>query len=178
MLRSSALGSFLCRRYIERGRPRLTGYLLYLWTAIFGVADFHSHIRWRAVKRVLSPCLKNLEVGAGNGLMSFQFVMTFKKPILVLTYTSDEYNEASSIIESIAFLKNYVILGMADAQNLKFLPDNHFEQVLLIDVLEHVKNDDKAVEEVYRILRPGGGLSSLFQHLTILTILPLNLTVK
>jgi len=88
--------------------------------------------------------------------MSFQFILTFRKPVIVLTYTIDEYKVASSIIEKVDFLKSYAILGRKDAQNLKSLPNNYFDQVLLIDVLEHVKDDDKAVKEVYRILKPGG----------------------
>ncbi|MEM3980895.1 MAG: class I SAM-dependent methyltransferase [Desulfurococcaceae archaeon] len=118
--------------------------------------DFHSHIRYRAIKKLLSPSFRNIEIGAGIGLMSFHFVLNFKKPILVLTYTIDEYNKALSIIKEVDWLKSYVILGKGDAQNLKFLPNNYFDQALLIDVLEHVKNDDKVVKEVYRILKPKG----------------------
>ncbi|MEM2703632.1 MAG: class I SAM-dependent methyltransferase [Candidatus Bathyarchaeia archaeon] len=118
--------------------------------------DFHSHIRYRAVKKVLSPSFRNVEIGAGSGVMSYHFILNFKRPILVLTYTIDEYNEALSIIKEVDWLKNYVILGRRDAQNLKSLPNNYFDQVLLIDVLEHVKNDDKAVKEIYRILKSKG----------------------
>lgn len=150
-----ALGSFLYKYYFRRSKSRIK-HLLALYTAIFGINDFHSHIRWRAIKRALLPCFRNIEVGAGYGLMSFQFIFTFKKPILVLTYTPDEYDEALSIIRTIPLLKSYASLDKGDAQNLEHLPSNYFDQVLLIDVLEHIKDDDKAVKEVHRILKSGG----------------------
>lgn len=151
-----ALGSFLYKCIVSQSSLNLRKCLKSLYTIIFGVVDFHSHIRWCSVKKALLPCSRNVEIGAGWGLMSFQFILIYKKPITVLTYTVDEYKKALSIINCVGFLKNYVTLGRADAQNISFLPDNKFDQALLIDVLEHVPNDDLAVKEVYRILKFGG----------------------
>ena len=36
------------------------------------------------------------------------------------------------------------------------LPDNSVDAVLLLNVLEHIEDDVKAIRQVYRILRPGG----------------------
>lgn len=48
-------------------------------------------------------------------------------------------------------------------KNLKFLdssrtlhPNDHFDAVLLVDLLEHLKDESWAMDEAYRILRPGG----------------------
>ncbi|MEV7968944.1 class I SAM-dependent methyltransferase [Sphaerisporangium sp. NPDC088356] len=43
----------------------------------------------------------------------------------------------------------------ADARHLP-LPDEHFDLVLAFDVLEHIEEDDRAVRELVRVLRPGG----------------------
>ncbi|MET8144499.1 class I SAM-dependent methyltransferase [Sphaerisporangium sp. NPDC005288] len=43
----------------------------------------------------------------------------------------------------------------ADARNLP-LPDGHFDLVLAFDVLEHIEEDELAVREILRVLRPGG----------------------
>lgn len=37
-------------------------------------------------------------------------------------------------------------------------PDNHYDAVILSQVLEHVPNPTKALEEIYRILKPNGVL--------------------
>ncbi len=46
-------------------------------------------------------------------------------------------------------------LACCDAQALSFC-DESFDVVLSCDVLEHVPHDDRAMGEMYRVLRPGG----------------------
>lgn len=36
------------------------------------------------------------------------------------------------------------------------LPDNSIDAVVILNVLEHIENDSLAVEQIYRILKPGG----------------------
>lgn len=45
----------------------------------------------------------------------------------------------------------------ADAEKLPF-PDDSFESVVCLEVLEHVREPDKVMAEVARVLRPGGRL--------------------
>jgi SAM-dependent methyltransferase len=118
--------------------------------------DLHSHIRYRVTKKFLKDFSKNVEVGAGIGLMSFQFVLNFKKPILVLTYTDYEYTQALFIVKQVEWLQKYAKVKKDDAQILACCPSNFFEQALIIDVLEHVYDDHEAIKQLYRILKPGG----------------------
>lgn len=37
-------------------------------------------------------------------------------------------------------------------------PDNFFDGILLLDVLEHVRDEQPVLDEIYRLLRPGGRL--------------------
>jgi len=46
-----------------------------------------------------------------------------------------------------------VILG--NAEHLPF-KDNHFDAIALFDVLEHIKNHEEAIQEVFRVLKKGG----------------------
>jgi ubiquinone/menaquinone biosynthesis C-methylase UbiE len=46
-------------------------------------------------------------------------------------------------------------LVLMSAEHLAF-KDDLFDIVLLIEVLEHVKDDRKALEEIHRVLKPGG----------------------
>jgi SAM-dependent methyltransferase len=48
-----------------------------------------------------------------------------------------------------------VELMQADALNLPF-EDNSFDFVTMFDVLEHLSDDHRALQEVHRVLRPGG----------------------
>lgn len=36
------------------------------------------------------------------------------------------------------------------------LPENHVDAVIMLNVLEHMEQDDIAIQQVYRILKPGG----------------------
>ncbi len=42
-----------------------------------------------------------------------------------------------------------------DITNIKF-PDDNFDVILCYHILEHVKNDQRAMQELYRVLKPGG----------------------
>jgi ubiquinone/menaquinone biosynthesis C-methylase UbiE len=42
-----------------------------------------------------------------------------------------------------------------DIQNMPF-PDNEFDVVICNHVLEHVENDNKALKEIFRVIKPGG----------------------
>lgn len=48
-------------------------------------------------------------------------------------------------------------VGVADAQETGF-KDKQFDVLIASDVLEHIKDEDKALLEWYRILKPGGKL--------------------
>jgi ubiquinone/menaquinone biosynthesis C-methylase UbiE len=48
-------------------------------------------------------------------------------------------------------------LTLSDMEKLK-LPSNSFDAAFALDILEHVKDDDKAMREIHRILKPGAKL--------------------
>lgn len=66
-----------------------------------------------------------------------------------------------------AYFKNAVRLDInpeylpdfvADIQEGTDFPDNQFDTILMLDILEHLEYPHKAIEEVKRILKPGGML--------------------
>ncbi len=59
--------------------------------------------------------------------------------------------------EAIEYGKNRGIenLKVREGDGVNF-PDNYFDLVLALDVLEHIENDSKAIGELNRVLRPGG----------------------
>jgi len=53
-------------------------------------------------------------------------------------------------------IKNVELLLMS-AEHLSF-PDNHFDVVTMIEVIEHIPNQERAPENVHRVLKPDGKL--------------------
>jgi ubiquinone/menaquinone biosynthesis C-methylase UbiE len=68
---------------------------------------------------------------------------------------------------------------VATGENLPF-PDESFDAILSFDVMEHVRNVSKTMQECYRVLKPGGSLLLVFpsyyqpneHHLGMVTRLP------
>ena len=71
----------------------------------------------------------------------------------ILEYCKNEYeNYISSDYEDQFYaLKNYNITSIPEA-------DNTFDLVICFHVLEHIPKDEKAIKELYRILKPNGTL--------------------
>ena len=110
-------------------------------------------------ENVISPCWWNeayiLEVGSGLGQNSHQIAERGAKKVVGIEYSAKKVNWSKSY-----FLENKIKnldLIQGDAENLDF-PDNEFDFVFSISVLEHVKNPKKALQEMYRVLKPGGKL--------------------
>lgn len=47
-------------------------------------------------------------------------------------------------------------LELLDVESISSKSENSFDIVTLLDVLEHVEDDDKALRDIHRILKPGG----------------------
>lgn len=88
--------------------------------------------------------------------MSFHYALKFKKPVCVLTYTENEYEIATSIRSEMGLLQRTTIVDKDDATKLSKIPNNYFDQVLVIEVLERISNDREAVRQLYRVTNCGG----------------------
>jgi len=105
--------------------------------------------------RTFTPGVKTLEIGSGRGahlrfenLENQEYVALELRPEL-----------AGFIRSSYPLLTVHVVIGGCQ-EHLDF-PDGSFDRVLAIHVLEHLPNLPKALNEIQRILRPGGSFSVL-----------------
>jgi len=90
---------------------------------------------------------KVLEIGSGLGLLG--------KEIRKLVSPNLSYYGVEILFDSAERSKGAVSPIAADALALPF-PENIFDFVVSTDVFEHLPNPQKAVQEIYRVLKPGG----------------------
>lgn len=93
-----------------------------------------------------------LDDGCGEGVW-FQQFMRYTSPANV--YGSDFDPENIRLIQSQSWGLGPDNLKACPAEQLEF-PDSFFDIVFSNEVLEHVQDDRKAVEEAVRVLKPGG----------------------
>jgi len=98
------------------------------------------------------PGARTLEIGPGNGSH-----LKFEAIDRETEYVGIELrSEIASDIEK-RFPPVKVIIG--DCQERIEFPDNHFDRVVAIHVLEHLPNLPAALDEISRVLRPDGRFS-------------------
>lgn len=99
----------------------------------------------------LSGKEKILEVGCGRGF----YLKTLKTLWPDLEVTGIDLNQ-KYLDQAKKFLGNLEVqLVCADATKLPF-KDNSFDRIIATEVLEHISDDQKAIAEMYRVLKPGG----------------------
>ena len=94
---------------------------------------------------ITNPDMKILNVGAATGATS-EMLSKYGK------VTSLEYDEFCC-----KFLKEKTGIEAINA-SLTELPfeNNSYDMICAFDVIEHIENDNKAVKEIYRVLKPKG----------------------
>jgi SAM-dependent methyltransferase len=100
-----------------------------------------------------------LEIGCGLGTDLLQFARGGAHVTGVdLTPHSIELVKRRFAMENLS-----VDARVADAENLPFA-DNSFDVVYSFGVLHHTPNTQKAIEEVHRVLKPGGKIIIMLYH--------------
>jgi SAM-dependent methyltransferase len=101
------------------------------------------------IRRAAGGCLQGrvLEDGCGVG-MYVQQLQRLAGEVIGLEYDLEHCRAAKGRAEEVI---------NAAGENLPF-PDASFDLILSHEVLEHVRDDRQAVEEMMRVLRPGGRL--------------------
>lgn len=91
-----------------------------------------------------------LDVGCGNGAYTTVLGKSFREvhAIDVEPRRIEQFRGRSAMD-----LNYSVAVGTAEALDF---PDDHFDVVTAIEVLEHIVDLDRALDEIRRVLRPGG----------------------
>jgi SAM-dependent methyltransferase len=102
------------------------------------------------IVKVLGPIENRncLDIGSDNGIFSYFFRQ------MGGTWTSADLDERS--VEAIRELVKSNAYQISDRE-LPF-EENEFDSVIIVDFLEHIPDDLGFLDEVYRVLKPGGKL--------------------
>lgn len=96
-----------------------------------------------------------LDMGCGEGFYTMIFSELYECKVTAADYDDHILDMARKWIKE----SNRVKIVKADICNLDF-PDNTFNKIVCTEVLEHIDDDEKAVQELYRVLKPGGVLAA------------------
>lgn len=109
-----------------------------------------------------------LDYGCGEGFFLSK-IRAFSKFLYGIDISAQVIKKAASKYPDIDF-------NAIDNQNTLPYPDNYFDTVCAIDVLEHVLDIEGTLEEINRILVPGGNFLIATSELTKLKILVIAFT--
>jgi SAM-dependent methyltransferase len=104
-----------------------------------------------------------LDLGAGNGRHAFEAVKRGAR-VVAFDYDAAELVEARDLMEAMIGEGEAPEGGLGagvngDAVRLPF-PDGTFDRIIAAEVLEHVPDDSGAMDELARVLKPGGRLAA------------------
>lgn len=100
-----------------------------------------------------------LDVGSGNGYVLSKYAREGAN-VYGIDITDVGIKLCRERFEHFGIKGNFEV---ADAQDIPF-QDNTFDCVCSMGVLHHVPNTSKALDEIYRVLKPGGRLIVMFYH--------------
>jgi SAM-dependent methyltransferase len=89
----------------------------------------------------------------GARVVAFDYSAAELKDVVGLFAAMGEAGEAGTQPGSLATAAN------GDALDLPF-PDDTFDRIIASEVLEHVPDDQRALDEIFRVLKPGGTLAA------------------
>lgn len=113
------------------------------------IHDVGHILRRKEISRHIPPNSKNiLSIGSGYG----EELLLFRKErpdanIFCVDLSAKALEKCKALLSAKTFL--------SDAQNLHF-KNNMFDCIVILEVLEHLQDDQKAVKEINRVLKSGG----------------------
>ena len=103
-----------------------------------------------AMERFFPTFERFLEIGCGTGFVSQEVALKFPHAAI----TGSEIFSAGLLFAGSRLCKSELV--QMDAREIPYV--DHFDVVGAFDVLEHIEEDNKVLNEIHKVLRPGGGL--------------------
>jgi len=119
---------------------RLVHHFFINWSKKYSRKGIHSYLETKL--SLISSGMKSLNVGAGGSIQK-----------IIINFFAHNNISVNTISIDIDLKRNPNIIG--DVCTLPFI-DNCFDVISLMEVLEHIHNPQKALNEIYRVLKPEG----------------------
>ena len=144
----------------RRFRETLRDGLVYLigWPALVIQQDPPAWDRWRWLRRQLrSGALRTLDAGSGSGAFS---IYAAERGNVVLGLSVDEAANARATRRAAILGVRRVGFRRADLRQLDAIAPElgGFDQIMCLEVIEHIRDDRKLLSDLAGLLRPGGRL--------------------
>jgi SAM-dependent methyltransferase len=141
-------------------RESLRDALVYLlgWPALVVQQDPPAWDRWRWLRRELRPgALRTLDAGSGAGGFS---IYAAERGNVVLGLSFDEAANTRATRRAAILGLRRVGFRRADLRQLEQIAPElgGFDQIICLEVIEHLFNDQKLLTDLAALLRPGGRL--------------------
>jgi ubiquinone/menaquinone biosynthesis C-methylase UbiE len=95
-----------------------------------------------------------LDVGIGNGWAMHSLLAGGCSHCDGVDISNERLRQADDLLKAHGF-SNYT-LSLGDAEDLACCPSDHYDYVNYLDVLEHLPNSERGIQQVYRVLKNGG----------------------
>jgi ubiquinone/menaquinone biosynthesis C-methylase UbiE len=92
-----------------------------------------------------------LEIGSATGVFSFEYEKLGVN-LTSIDISTENISWATNLAKERGSAINFKV---ADVEDLPF-PDNYFDGILSFSTLRYVPDINKAIQEIYRVLKPGG----------------------
>lgn len=113
--------------------------------------------KFREITQLLgaSDNMHCLDIGADNGVISY-----------LLRQRGGKWKSADLDEKTVGSIRELVKSDVfhIDGRRTPF-PDNEFDRVIIIDFLEHIHTDGEFIQELFRIIKPGGELIINVPHI-------------
>lgn len=96
-----------------------------------------------------------LDMGCGEGFYAMIFDQLYDCKVTAVDYDEFMLNKAKEWLKD----SKKITFETGDICNLRF-NDNTFNKIVCTEVLEHIVDDQKATQELYRVLKPNGVIAA------------------
>jgi len=124
------------------------------------MTNYSFRIRRERVVELLDPILGQgmhvLDVGCGTGIMA-PIVLSKKAHYQGVDLSRNMILEARAKYVEIGEAEDSVVFTVGDVERMPF-PDAHYDVLLALGLLEYFEDPRRVVDEIVRVVRPGGSI--------------------